>query len=129
VGAVVNPITLVVWRDAVADPPEADEGRMRWTDQGPLYPMDDRYYEDTGVRTWCHFAGDLFEPADPQPRVWCDPIPPEAGGLTVEDVYLLLRYAERNEFHGHWRGDLADELADAAARLRAALPTEGGEHG
>jgi hypothetical protein len=128
VGAVVNPITLVVWRDAVADPPEADEGRMRWTDQGPLYPMDDRYYEDTGVRTWCHFAGDLFEPADPQPRVWCDPTPPTKDALTAEDVREALE-ALTEAMRDALPSDRPRRLATIARLRRAieALPTEGGD--
>jgi hypothetical protein len=107
----VSLVSLVVWRDAVKDPPY--EGVCRFTDQG-----EGRYWQRSllhPVAGWVYDC-DTDTLMDPQPTVWCDPAPPTKDGLTVEDVRLALRYAE----HGS-RG-LTGPIPEAIARLRAALP-------
>jgi hypothetical protein len=107
-------ITLVVWRDAVKDPP--DHERPVWTDLGGMSYTDDhddntppRRYQ----RLWLH--GTSGTPVLRQPRVWCDPIPPTKNALTVEDVRVL----SAPELFARGRASIA------RARLRAVLPKEG----
>jgi hypothetical protein len=122
----VTPSRSCVWRDAVKDPPNHE--RRVWTDQGELSYTDD-HDDNTPSRRyqslWVRGSG---TPVLIQPRVWCDPIPPTEDGLTVEDVRRAvdaLHYAGGDEAYPM----VVDPEAclASAARLRAALPAEGGD--
>ena len=104
--------TLTGWRDAVKDPPTG----IVMTDVGAG--------EHPGGQHW-YYAG-TSDIMDPQPRVWCDPVPPGEDGLTAAHVSVVLELAaaELNR-----RAELDASVSVGAAntawvRLRAALPAE-----
>jgi hypothetical protein len=99
-----DPITLVVWPDAVKDPPT--DARVVWTNRGDAYFDGAQWSKAVGVR---HVV------MVPQPTVWCDPVPPTKDALTVEELRRIATALE------------SDQRGAYAARLRAALPKEGGD--
>jgi hypothetical protein len=130
-----DPITLVVWRDAREDPP--GHYCMVATDAGlGFYVADGEesmfYYAALEPGPYSGYGlGDIM---DPQPRWWTDLdelSPPTNDALTVEDVELAAVACAlvANDLEEASEGRSASTVLyrEAAARLRAALPTEGGE--
>lgn len=101
-----RPVSLVVWRDAKKEPPKrgsrvlVDRPILAHT---PVFAyrsgLDDKY------KMWSDPHGTL----DPQPSVWCDPVPPSEDALTLDDLRLAAHYADY----------CADDKL--AARLRRAI--------
>ena len=103
-----DPITIVRWRDAQADPPENEV--LVHTDLGAA-----RYVQSLGrYSTAC---GGLL---DGEPTVWCDPVPPGDDALTMGDLPELLRGLAQNDYMID-AGMLPDGrmLNDAADRIEA----------
>ena len=106
-----DPITIVRWRDARTDPPK--DNRQVWTDDGGM-----TYFEgaEPPARKW----QDEWPGADP--TVWCNPVPPGADPLTLDDLRLILPAAQdtaarlRDIEHPD-----ANEYAAALERVRNAL--------
>ena len=97
-------VTLVVWRDASADPPKRD--RHVWTDVGQAY-----CWGRKPVWEWSEPDID----ADCTPTVWCDPKPPGENAVTLDDLKLARHLLDTEMWH------------DEADRLRAALDAASAE--
>jgi hypothetical protein len=106
-------VSLVVWKDAVKDPPEEGRGEV-WTDNGAM-----SYFAGAQppATKWSNEWG-AYEPS-----VWCDPIPPTKDALTVEDVRGVMEAAASAL---HPADEQNEPYRQSLARLRAALP-EGGD--
>jgi hypothetical protein len=109
-------VGLVTWHDATTGRPDG----IVMTDAGPG--------EHLGGDHWYH-AG-TSDIMDPQPSLWCDPVPPAAGPhgtLTVEDVEsasVACESAAESAF-GDGNHATGNDWLDLARRLSEALPKEG----
>ena len=134
-----DPVSIVVWRDAVTDPP--GDARPVITDAGLLWYASEHIVSDPG---WRGLGGGLVA----APSFWCDPTLPSdpSERLTTNHLRATERAcrlvaesirkfpedatAEQTVAAGmHQVGpENADEWDETAARLRASLPGEEGGH-
>ena len=103
-------VSLVVWRDASADPPERN--RHVWTDVGQAY-----CWGRKPVWEWTDYDIE----ADCTPTVWCDPKPPGENALTLNDLRDIAEIVESEARHSDGVMGGVQEWWDLAARLRAAI--------
>ena len=107
-----HPVTLLVWRDAQADPPDGDRLVLTERLEFALYDPDldpgERWHNTT-------YLDDDVRPLDPQPRLWCDPRAPGDNLLTARDLRTAAHALSAYGAHG------------TAARLDAAVSAETGE--
>ncbi len=113
-------VTLTVWRDAKTEPPNLGSRVLVY----PFGPAGSQVFAyrsglDDKYKMWSEPHGTL----DPQPSVWCDPVPPSEDALTLDDLRAHRQVVIRDT--GHWRpvdsGWLEAEERWTVSHLRTAI--------